>query len=53
LDLAARLAELGRRTLVGEKDAIRALLLAVGPPMLRAIRKLLAPRTPDVEDVAQ
>ena len=52
-DAAARLAELARRTREGDKDAIRALLTTVGPPMVRAIRKLLAPRTPDVEDVAQ
>lgn len=52
-DSSAELTALARRTVAGEKEATRALLLAVGPPMVRAIRKLLAPRTPDVEDVAQ
>ncbi|HEX2657683.1 MAG TPA: RNA polymerase sigma factor [Polyangia bacterium] len=52
-DSSAALTELARRAVAGEKDATRTLLLAVGPPMVRAIRKLLAPRTPDVEDVAQ
>lgn len=52
-ELAAKLTELARRAVAGEKEAVRALLSVVGPPMVRAIRKLLAPRTPDVEDVAQ
>ena len=52
-DPAARLVELAGRAAAGEKRAIRALLTATGPAMLRAIRKVLGRSTPDVEDVAQ
>ncbi len=51
--MAADLQELGRRAAAGEKKATRALLVAVGPAMLRAVRKVLARSTPDVEDVLQ
>lgn len=47
------LRELVRGAVAGERKAIRALLIAVGPAMLRAIRKVLTRRTADVEDVAQ
>ena len=50
---AARLVELAGRAAAGEKRAVRALLTATGPAMLRAIRKVLGRSTPDVEDVAQ
>ncbi|HVV16455.1 MAG TPA: RNA polymerase sigma factor [Polyangia bacterium] len=50
---AAELGELARRAVAGEKGATRALLIAVGPAMLRAIRKVLTRRTADIEDVAQ
>lgn len=49
----AVLVGLVRRIVAGERRATRALLTAVGPAMLRAIRKVLARSTPDVEDVAQ
>jgi len=51
--VAVDLQELGRRAAAGEKKATRALLVAVGPAMLRAVRKVLARSTPDVEDVVQ
>ena len=44
---------LARRVVAGDRKATRALLAAVGPAMLRAIRKVLARSTPDIEDVAQ
>jgi len=47
------LSDLAHRAAAGERRATRALLVAVGPAMLRAIRKVLARGTPDVEDVAQ
>ena len=50
---ADALAGLARRVVAGDQKATRSLLAAVGPAMLRAIRKVLARRTPDVEDVAQ
>src|SRR6476646_3786327 len=50
---AAALAGLARRVAAGDRKATRSLLSAVGPAMLRAIRKVLARSTPDVEDVAQ
>ena len=49
----ADLSELARGAAAGDRKATRALLLAVGPAMLKAIRKVLARDTPDVEDVAQ
>ena len=42
-----------RRVVAGDRKATRALLCAVGPSMLRAIRKVLARSTHEVEDVAQ
>jgi len=42
-----------RRVLAGDRKATRSLLAAVGPAMLRAIRKVLARSTQEVEDVAQ
>jgi RNA polymerase sigma factor (sigma-70 family) len=42
-----------RRVLAGDRKATRSLLGAVGPAMLRAIRKVLARSTHEVEDVAQ
>ena len=50
---ADALAGLARRVVAGDRKATRSLLTAVGPAMLRAIRKVLARSTPDVEDVAQ
>ena len=49
----AALVGLVRRIVAGERRATRAILTAVGPAMVRAIRKVLARSTPDVEDVAQ
>lgn len=42
-----------RRVVAGDRKATRSLLGAVGPAMLRAIRKVLARSTHEVEDVAQ
>jgi RNA polymerase sigma factor (sigma-70 family) len=42
-----------RRVLAGDRKATRSLLGAVGPAMLRAIRKVLARSAQEVEDVAQ
>ena len=42
-----------RRVVGGDRKAARSLLGAVGPAMLRAIRKVLARSTQEVEDVAQ
>ena len=47
------LVELARRVVAGDRKATRSLIVAVGPAMLRAIRKVLARSTPDIEDVAQ
>jgi RNA polymerase sigma factor (sigma-70 family) len=47
------LAELVRRSIAGDGRATKALLIAVGPSMLRAVGKVLARRTADTEDVAQ
>jgi RNA polymerase sigma-70 factor (ECF subfamily) len=52
LDDAAHVG-LVRRIVAGDRRATRALLTAIGPAMLRAIRKVLVRDTPDVEDVAQ
>lgn len=41
------------RVVAGDRKATRSLLCAVGPAMLRAIRKVLARSTHEVEDVAQ
>jgi RNA polymerase sigma-70 factor (ECF subfamily) len=42
-----------RRVVAGDRKATRSLLGAVGPAMLRAIRKVLARSTHEVEDVTQ
>jgi RNA polymerase sigma-70 factor (ECF subfamily) len=47
------MATLVRRVVAGDRRAARTLLTAVGPAMLRAIRKVLARSTQEVEDVAQ
>jgi RNA polymerase sigma-70 factor (ECF subfamily) len=47
------LSELARRAAAGDRRAAHALLLKVGPAMLRAVRRVLARRTADVEDVVQ
>ncbi len=45
--------DLARRASAGDRRAVHDLLLKVGPPMLRAVRRVLARRTEDVEDVVQ
>ena len=50
---ADALVGLARLVVAGDRKATRALIVAVGPAMLRAIRKVLARSTPDIEDVAQ
>jgi RNA polymerase sigma factor (sigma-70 family) len=49
----ADLSDLARRAAAGDRRAAHGLLLSVGPPMLRAVRRVLARRTEDVEDVVQ
>jgi RNA polymerase sigma-70 factor (ECF subfamily) len=49
----AELVAYARRVAAGDRKAARALLGAVGPAMLRAIRKVLARSAGEVEDVAQ
>jgi len=49
----ADLTDLARRAAAGDRRATHALLLQVGPPMLRAVRRVLARRTEEVEDVVQ
>ena len=49
----AEMIALVRLIVAGDRKATRALLAAVGPAMLRAIRKVLARSTHEVEDVAQ
>lgn len=49
----ADLSDLARRAAAGDRRAAHRLLLSVGPPMLRAVRRVLARRTEDVEDVVQ
>lgn len=48
-----RLAELVQSILAGEAKAIERFVLAVGPSVLRAVRRILGTHHPDVEDVAQ
>jgi RNA polymerase sigma factor (sigma-70 family) len=48
-----QLAEWARRAASFDKHAAESLLLAVGPAMLRTIRKVLGPGAPDAEDVLQ
>lgn len=52
-DADAVMVSLARRATAGDRKATRSLLGAVGPAMLRAIRKVLARSTHEVEDVAQ
>src|SRR5437762_2112179 len=47
------LSDLARRAAGGDRRAAHALLLKVGPSMLRAARRVLARRTEDIEDVVQ
>jgi len=49
----ADLADLARRASGGDRRAAHALLLRVGPSMLRAVRRVLVRRTEEVEDVVQ
>ena len=49
----ADLTDLARRAAGGDRRAAQALLSSVGPSMLRAVRRVLARRTEEVEDVVQ
>ena len=51
--LETDLSDLARRAAAGDRRAAHGLLLSVGPSMLRAVRRVLARRTEDVEDVVQ
>lgn len=52
-DLGEDLSGLARAAAAGDRRAAHALLLRVGPAMLRAVRRVLGRRTEDVEDVVQ
>jgi len=47
------LLDLARRASAGNRKAMRQLVIAVGPTMLRAVRKVLGHATSDTEDVLQ
>ena len=47
------LAPLVRRCRAGERDAVRTLIVTVGPLMLQMVRRVMGARDPDVEDVFQ
>jgi RNA polymerase sigma-70 factor (ECF subfamily) len=47
------LAELAQKACAHDQNATRALVIAVGPSMLRAIRRVLGPAAGDSEDVLQ
>jgi RNA polymerase sigma-70 factor (ECF subfamily) len=49
----SELAALARRAAARDRQAMRRLIAAVGPAMLRVVRKTLGPRAPDAEDVMQ
>jgi RNA polymerase sigma factor (sigma-70 family) len=50
---AEREAALVAASLAGDPKALDALMGALGPSLLRAVRALMGPRHPDLEDVAQ
>jgi RNA polymerase sigma-70 factor (ECF subfamily) len=50
---ARQLVEWARRAAVADRQSARQLLVAVGPAMLRTIRKVLGPDGRDAEDVLQ
>jgi RNA polymerase sigma factor (sigma-70 family) len=52
-DPRTELHQLARRAAAGQKEATRALLIAIGPSMLRAVRRVLARASHEVEDVVQ
>src|SRR5687768_1210773 len=47
------LAEVARRAAEGHGSAVHALLVAIGPSLLRVARQVLGPAHPEVHDVAQ
>jgi RNA polymerase sigma-70 factor (ECF subfamily) len=47
------LADVARAAVSGDRRATRTLLLALGPHLLRVVRRVLGARHPDVDDVAQ
>ena len=47
------LAELARRAQGGDAPAVRTFVTAIGPQILRVVRRVLGPGHPDVEDAAQ
>ena len=47
------LAGMAERARTGDRAAIRALLVAIGPSMLRVARQVLGPGHPEIPDVAQ
>lgn len=50
---ADELTNLASGARLGDRRAVRTLLVAVGPAMLRAIRQVMGPQYPDVEDHLQ
>ena len=47
------LADVADAAVIGDRRAIRTLLVTVGPHLLRVVRRVLGARHPDVDDVAQ
>jgi RNA polymerase sigma-70 factor, ECF subfamily len=47
------LAEAAKRARAGDRAAIRELLVAIGPSLLRVARQVLGPGHPEIQDVAQ
>jgi RNA polymerase sigma-70 factor, ECF subfamily len=47
------LADVAERARAGDRTAIRALLVAIGPSLLRVARQVLGPEHPEIPDVAQ
>lgn len=50
---ADALASVSERARAGDRAAIRALLVAIGPSLLRVARQVLGPGHPEIQDVAQ
>lgn len=48
-----RLAGLAASAINGQPAAVRTFLVAIGPHLLRVVRQVLGPTSPDIDDVAQ
>src|SRR3954468_10203395 len=47
------LSELARAAVAGNRAAVHTFLVSIGPQLLRVARRVLGPRHPDVDDIAQ